>query len=164
EAWVLLILPVFQGAPAAAGEFGTCGAGLGVFRRSGGELLSGCPERSQRGTGGGRRGTEPAAPALPQCRPPPGPPLYGGRQLGGMAGRRKGAGGVGIDFASPTAAAAWVGFPAWWFLRLRARLCAGWGTSFAVVKLAPGAPGLEYFAACGGELLSGCPERSQRGT
>ena len=175
--------------------------GLEYFAACGGELLSGCPERSQRGTGGGRRGTEPAAPALPQCRPPPGPPFYGGRQLGGMAGRRKGAGGMGIDVASPTAAAAWVGFPAWWFLCLKARLCAWWGTSSSVVEgvvtsttlgrwlrrrrrgrgippssnvhrtraqwpggVAPGAPGLEYFAACGGELLSGCPERSQRGT
>ena len=108
--------------------------GPGDFAACGGELLSGCPERSQRGTGGGRRGTEPAAPALPQCRPPPGPPLYGGRQLGGMAGRRKGAGGMGIDAASPTAADAQVGFPVWRFSRLRARLCAGWGTSCAVVE------------------------------
>ena len=122
----------------AVGGVGACGAGLGEFRRPGGELLSGCPERSQRGTGGGRRGTEPAAPALPQCRPPPGPPFYGGRQLGSSCGSRKGAGGMGIDVASPTAAAAWVGFPAWWFLHLNARLCVRWGTSCAVGRGAGG--------------------------
>ena len=105
------------------GNFGARGAGSGVFCRCGGELLSGCPERSQRGTRGGRRGTEPAAPALPQCRPPPGPPFYGGRQLGSSCGSRKGASGMGIDVASP--AAAWVGFPAWWFLHLNARLWHG---------------------------------------
>ena len=53
------------------------------------------------------------------------PLFYGGRQLGGMAGQRKGAGGVGIDVASPTAAAAWVGFPVRRFPRLRARLWHG---------------------------------------
>ena len=40
------------------------------------------------------------------------PLFYGGRQLGSSCGFPKGAGGVGIDVASPTAAAAWVAFPA----------------------------------------------------
>ena len=45
---------------------------------------------------------------------------------------------LGIDVASPTAAAAWVGFPAWWFLHLNARLCVRWGTSCAVGRGAGG--------------------------
>ena len=81
--------------------------------------------------GGATGRTSALRPRSPCCLPP-GPPFYGGRHLGGMAGRRKGAGGMGIDVASPTAAAAWVGFPAWWFRRLRARLCVRWGTSFSV--------------------------------
>ena len=83
--------------------------------------------------GGATGRTSALRPRSPCCLPP-GPPFYGGRQLGGMAGQRKGAGGKGIDITSPTAAAAWVGFPVWWFPRLRARLCAGWGTSCAVVE------------------------------
>ena len=53
------------------------------------------------------------------------PLFYGGRQLGSSCGFPKGAGGVGIDVASPTAAAAWVGFPVRRFPRLRARLWHG---------------------------------------
>ena len=117
--------------PAAGGRGAPCRAG--VFRRCGGELLSGCPERSQRGTGGATGRTSALRPRSPCCLPP-GPPFYGGRQLGSFCGFRKGAGGVGIDVAPPTAAAAWVGFPAWWFRRLRARLCVRWGTSFSVVN------------------------------
>ena len=142
------------------GDFGTCGAGSGSFAAYGGELLSECPERSQRGTRGGRRGTEPAAPALPQCRPPPGPPFYGGRQLGGMAGQRKGAGGVRIDVASPTAAAAWVDFPAWWFRRLRARLWHGGAQVARWLKVGTCGAGLGVFRRCGGDLL--CPLRQSR--
>ena len=83
--------------------------------------------------GGATGRTSAFRPRSPCCLPP-GPPVYGGRQLGSSCGFPKGAGGVGIDFAPPTAAAAWVGFPVWWFLPLRARLCAGWGTSCAVVE------------------------------
>ena len=81
--------------------------------------------------GGATGRTSALRPRSPCCLPP-GPPFYGGRQLGSSCGFRKGAGGVGIDVASPTAAAAQVGFLVRWFLRLRARLCAGWGTSSAV--------------------------------
>ena len=61
--------------------------------------------------GGATGRTSAFRPRSPCCLPP-GPPFYGGRQLGSSCGFRKGAGGVGIDVASPTAAAAWVGFPA----------------------------------------------------
>ena len=113
---------------------GTCGVGFGVFRRCGGELLSGCPERSQRGTGGSHRSNFGLSASFSMLSPPWTPLFYGGCQLGSSCGSRKGAGGVGIDFSSPTAAAAWVGFPAWWFLCLRMRLCVRWGTSCAVVE------------------------------
>ena len=62
------------------------------------------------------------------------PPFYGGRQLGSSCGFPKGAGGMGNDFSSLTAAADWVVFPLWWFLRLKARLCVRWDTSCAVVE------------------------------
>ena len=95
----------------SVGEVGTYGAGSGVFRRSGGELLSGCQERSQRSTGGSHRSNFGPSASFSMLSPP-WTPVYGGRQLGSSCGFRKGAGGVGIDVASPTAAAAWVGFPA----------------------------------------------------
>ena len=83
--------------------------------------------------GGATGRTSALRPRSPCCLPP-GPPFYGGRQLGSSCGFPKGAGGVGIDIASPTAAADWVVFPLWWFLRLKARLCVRWGTSSAVVE------------------------------
>ena len=96
--------------------------GLEYFAAAAASFFLGAQKEAKEAPGGGRRGTEPAAPALPQCRPPPGPPFYGGRQLGSSCGFRKGAGGVGIDFSSLTAAAAWVGFPVQWLLCLQARL------------------------------------------
>ena len=84
--------------------------------------------------GGSHRSNFGLSASFSMLSPPLDPLFYGGCQLGGMAGQRKGAGGVGIDTVSPTAAAAWVGFSVWWFLCLQARLCVGWGTSRAVVE------------------------------
>ena len=105
-----------------AGEVGTYGAGSGVFRRLRRRASFWMPRKKPK-----RHRGEPQVELRPfglvlHAVSPLDPLFYGGRQLGGMAGRRKGAGGVGIDVASPTAAAAWVGFPVRRFPRLRARL------------------------------------------
>ena len=83
------------------------------------------------------------------------PLFYGGRQLGSSCGSHKGAGGVGIDVAPPTAAAAQVGFPAWWFLCLRTRLCVRWGISSSVVEGVVASTSLERWLH---------PRRRRRGT
>ena len=76
----------------AGGWKGFCERFLFVrgFRPAGG-FLSGCPERNQRGTRGQAQidfGFASADMTLV-----PGPPFYGGRQLGSLGGHRKGAGG-----------------------------------------------------------------------
>ena len=109
----------------AVGGVGACGAGLGEFRRLRRRASFWMPRKKPK-----RHRGEPQVELRPfglvlHAVSPLDPLFYGGRQLGGMAGRRKGAGGVGIDVASPTAAAAWVGFPVRRFPRLRARLWHG---------------------------------------
>ena len=112
--------------------------------------------------GGATGRTSASRPRSPCCLPP-GPPFYGGRQLGSSYGFPKGAGGVGIDVAPPTAAAAQVDFSVQWFLRLRARLCVPWGTSCAVGCGAggdlhhPGALAVPQEAREGNPPLFRCP-------
>ena len=115
------------------GEFGACAPGPEYFAALAASFFLGAQKEAKEAPGGATGRTSALRPRSPCCLPP-GPPFYGGRQLGSSCGSRKGAGGVGIDVASPTAAAAWVGFPLWWFLCLKARLCTWWGTSCAVVN------------------------------
>ena len=117
----------------AGGEFGACapGGGISPLRRRASFWMPRKKPKRHRG--------EPQVELRPlglvlHAVSPLDPLFYGGRQLGSSCGFPKGAGGMGIDVAPPTAAAAQVGFPVRWFLRLRARLCAGWGTSCAVVE------------------------------
>ena len=70
--------------------------------------------------------------AAPASMPlPPGPPFYGGRQLGSLGGHRKGAGGQRIGFRSMTAAAEFPVTFGWYPYRLEARLLGWWGSSSA---------------------------------
>ena len=106
----------------STGEFWRLGRRAGVFRRLRRRASFWMPRKKPK-----RHRGEPQVELRPlglvlHAVSPLDPLFYGGRQLGGMAGQRKGAGGVGIDVASPTAAAAWVGFSIWWFLCLWARL------------------------------------------
>ena len=102
----------------------------GAFRRPGGELLSGCPERSQRGTRGKRnRQARLRRPCLHDAYP--WTPFYEDRQLGCLGSQRKGAGGQGIGFRSITAAAGRPVNFGCFFYRWRARLLGGWGSSLA---------------------------------
>ena len=107
--------------------------GLEYFAAAAASFFLDAQKEAKEAPGGATGRTSALRPRSPCCLPP-GPPFYGGRQLGSSCGSRKGAGGVGIDTSSPTAAAAWVGFPLWWFLCLKARLCTWWGTSCAVVE------------------------------
>ena len=96
-------------------------AGAGYFAAAAASFFLDAQKEAKEAPGGATGRTSALRPRSPCCLPP-GPPFYGGRQLGSSCGFRQGAGGVRIDFASPTAAAAQVGFPVRWFLRLRARL------------------------------------------
>ena len=109
----------------SVGEVGTYGAGSGVFRRLRRRASFWMPRKKPK-----RHRGEPQVELRPfglvlHAVSPLDPLFYGGRQLGSSCGFPKGAGGVGIDVASPTAAAAWVGFPVRRFPRLRARLWHG---------------------------------------
>ena len=64
----------------------------GVFRRPGGEFLSGCPERNQRSTRARLRMS------APRSYSPPLDPILRGPQLSGLGSRRKGAGGSADQF------------------------------------------------------------------
>ena len=63
--------------------------GGGRFRPAGRVTFWMCPESNQRGTKGQAQDGHSRA----HIRPPPGPPFYGGRQLGCLSNDRKGAGG-----------------------------------------------------------------------
>ena len=115
--------PFFSHRRGAVGEFGAWGAGSGVFRRLRRRASFWMPRKKPK-----RHRGEPQVELRPfglvlHAVSPLDPLFYGGRQLGSSCGFPKGAGGVGIDIASP--AAAWVGFPVRRFPRLRARLWHG---------------------------------------
>ena len=80
-------------------EFLRCDGEQGSALRGG--FLSARAERNQRTAKGWAQDGHSRA----HIRPPPGPPFYGGRQLGSLSGHRKGAGGQRIGFRSMTAAA-----------------------------------------------------------
>ncbi len=80
-------------------EFLRCDGEQGSALRGG--FLSARAERNQRTAKGWAQDGHSRA----HIRPPPGPPFYGGRQLGSLGGHRKGAGGQRIGFRSMTAAA-----------------------------------------------------------
>ena len=136
------------------GEFGACAPGPEYFAALAASFFLGAQKEAKEAPGGATGRTSALRPRSPCCLPP-GPPFYGGRQLGSSCGSRKGAGGVGINVASPTAAAAWVGFPIWWFLCLRTRLCVRWGISSSVVEGVVASTSLERWLH---------PRRRRRGT
>ena len=68
------------------------------------------------------------------------PRFTGGRQLGKLTRRRKGAGGQGIGFRSITAAAEFSVTFGLWFYRLGARLWGRWGSSSAQGDSGRGTP------------------------
>ena len=163
-----MVVPLFMGAPLAS--WGTSSAvvklapgapGLEYFAAAAASFFLDAQKEAKEAPGGATGRTSALRPRSPCCLPP-GPPFYGGRQLGGMAGQRKGAGGVRIDFAPPTAAAAWVGFPVRWFLRLRARLWHGgaqvprWGGAGGSLHH-PGALAAPQEAREGNPALFQCP-------
>ena len=118
--------PIFFHGPPHQGPVGwhlRCRA-WGVSPLAAASFFLDAQKEAKEAPGGATGRTSALRPRSPCCLPP-GPPFYGGRQLGSSCGFPKGAGGVGIDVASPTAAAAWVGFPVRRFPRLRARLWHG---------------------------------------
>ena len=105
--------PIFFRCPPHQGPVGwhlRCRA-WGVSPLAAASFFLDAQKEAKEAPGGATGRTSALRPRSPCCLPP-GPPFYGGRQLGSSCGFPKGAGGVGIDAASPTAAAAWVGFPA----------------------------------------------------
>ena len=106
-------------------EFLRCDGEQGSALRGG--FLSARAERNQRTAKGWAQDGHSRA----HIRPPPGPPFYGGRQLGSLSGHRKGAGGQRIGFRSMTAAAEFPVTFGWYPYRLEARLLGWWGSSSA---------------------------------
>ena len=106
-------------------EFLRCDGEQGSALRGG--FLSARAERNQRAAKGWAQDGHSRA----HIRPPPGPPFYGGRQLGSLGGHRKGAGGQRIGFRSMTAAAEFPVTFGWYPYRLEARLLGWWGSSSA---------------------------------
>ena len=100
-------------------EFLRCDGEQGSALRGG--FLSARAERNQRTAKGWAQDGHSRA----HIRPPPGPPFFGGRQLGRMVRYRKGAGGQRIGFRSTTAAAEFPVTFGWYSYWLEARLCCG---------------------------------------
>ena len=92
------------------GDFGACGAGPRYilpprrqeqgFAAAAASFFLDAQKEAKEAPGGATGRTSALGPRSPCCLPP-GPPFYGGRQLGSSCGSRKGAGGVGIDVAPP---------------------------------------------------------------
>ena len=79
--------------------------GLEYFAAVAASFFLDAQKEAKEAPGGATGRTSALGPRSPCCLPP-GPPFYGGRQLGSFCGFPKGTGGVGIDVAPPTAAAA----------------------------------------------------------
>ena len=135
--------------------------GVGISPLAAASFFLDAQKEAKEAPGGATGRTSALRPRSPCCLPP-GPPFYGGRQLGSSCGFPKGAGGARIDFAPPTAAAAQVGFPVQWFLRLRARLWHGgaqvprWGGVGGGLHH-PGALAAPQEAREGNPILFRCP-------